>query len=427
MVPLSNKLNKSKTSVLGAYCDMHLKSPLSSSQASESVNIDTEQMFRLIDSILPFEACLYYQFLPLALEGKHLKLGMVVPQDSSALDYVRHILAYLNCSLKTEQIPSELHQSMLSAYLNYTHTSSEQKKQASKKDLKVSRSEQPTLILDDSQLEAGDADHPEAEISNPERGSDLPPTGQSPSPSTQENGSTSLVAPTQTPGLSSEILPTIDVKSASVLSTNEQTLPMLEVQALYLSRPLEFIAALAPKQLLQELLARVLISGIGRLYFERQAEQGRILWSQDGVLQSVLEGLSLPVFQGVILELKRIVNLPLLPTIDPKQVEIERRYQQEELLLRLRVMPGTHGEEATLQVLRGAALKFYQRQKMEKLGLDALKLAQQLQQKLNEIRARSGRYPIPLEALPALNQLLRSVDTQLEAIAELQINQNDPS
>jgi hypothetical protein len=37
-------------------------------------------------------------------------------------------------------------------------------------------------------------------------------------------------------------------------------------------------------------LGRVLIGGIGRLYFERQSEQGRILWSQDGVLQSVLEG-----------------------------------------------------------------------------------------------------------------------------------------
>lgn len=432
MMPLSNKISKSKISVLGAYCDMHLKSPSSSSQASESVNIDTEQMFRLIDSILPFEACLYYQFLPLALEGKHLKLGMVVPQDSTALDYVRHILAYLNCSLKTEQISSELHQSMLSAYLNYTHTSSAQKKQASKKDFQVARSEQPTLILDDSQIEEGDLGHADTpKVRRSKLASDLPSTGKSPSPSTQENGSTSLVRPTQTPGLSrglpSEVLPTTDVKPTSVLLTNELTLPPLEVQALYISRPVEFLATLVPKQLLQELLARVLISGIGRLYFERQAEQGRILWSQDGVLQSVLEGLTLPVFQGVIIELKRIVNLPLLPTIEPKQVEIERRYQQEDLLLRLRVMPGTHGEEATLQVLRGAALKFYQRQKMEKLGLDALKLAQQLQHKLNEIRARSGRYPIPLEALPALNQLLRSVDKQLEALADLQINQNDPN
>ncbi|MEO8892018.1 MAG: hypothetical protein ABI417_10880, partial [Coleofasciculaceae cyanobacterium] len=100
-----------------------------------------------------------------------------------------------------------------------------------------------------------------------------------------------------------------------------------------------------------------------------------------------------------------------------------RRYQQEALLLRLRVMPGTYGEEATLQVLRGVALKFYQRQQLEKLSQDALKLAQQLQRKLNEIRDRSGRYPMPLEVLPALNQLLEGLDEQLESLAQSQVSQ----
>jgi type II secretory ATPase GspE/PulE/Tfp pilus assembly ATPase PilB-like protein len=198
----------------------------------------------------------------------------------------------------------------------------------------------------------------------------------------------------------------------------------LEVQALHLYRPIEFIATLPPPQLLQELLGRVLIDGIGRLYFERQPEQCRILWSQDGVLQSVLENVPLPVFQGVIIELKRLVNLPLLPVIQPKQVEIERRHQQEALLLRLRVMPGTYGEEATLQVLRGVALKFYQRQQMDKLSEDALKLAQQLQQKLSELRDRSYHNSMPLEALPALNQLLQGLDKQLQSLTELQINQH---
>jgi type II secretory ATPase GspE/PulE/Tfp pilus assembly ATPase PilB-like protein len=160
---------------------------------------------------------------------------------------------------------------------------------------------------------------------------------------------------------------------------------------------------------------------------ERQSEQGRILWSQDGVLQSVLENIALSVFQGLIIELKRIFNLPLLPVVQPKQVEIERRYQQECLLLRLRVMPGTYGEEATLQVLRGVALKFYQRQQLEKLSQDALRLAQQLHRKLYEIRDRSYRCPLPLETLPALNQQLRGLDQQLEAIAQLQMYQDsDP-
>jgi type II secretory ATPase GspE/PulE/Tfp pilus assembly ATPase PilB-like protein len=202
-----------------------------------------------------------------------------------------------------------------------------------------------------------------------------------------------------------------------------ETPPPLEVQAIHLSRPIHFIATLPPQQLLQELLGRVLVGGIGRLYFERQPECGRILWSQEGVLQSVLEGLALPLFQGVLIELKRFLHLPLLPVIQPKQVELEQRYHQENLLLRLRVMPGTYGEEATLQVLRGVALKFYHRQKLEKLSQDALNLAQQLQQKLDEIRDRSCRHSIPLEALPALNQILHGLDTQVEALTALQINQ----
>ena len=217
------------------------------------------------------------------------------------------------------------------------------------------------------------------------------------------------------------------VTPVSNRSPQAQALPRLVVRSLYLSRPLEFIASLPPHQLLPELLGRVLIGGIGRLYFERQADGGRILWSQDGVLQSVLEGLSLSVFQGVILELKRFANLPLLPVIQPKQVEIERLYQDECLLLRLQVMPGNHGEEATLQVLRGVALKFYQRQKLEKLSQETLKLTQQLQRKLSEIRDRSSRYSLPVEALPALKRLLESLEKQIESLDQLAVNQqSDP-
>jgi hypothetical protein len=362
---------------------------------------------------------------------------MVAPQDSSALDYVRHILAYLNCSLKTEVIDAEVHQSMLSAYLNYTHTSSASrtkapKKDFSKKDYKAPRSEQPTLILDDdSQVAGGEPDEP----------SDSPPTWPQNNPTwpqkSTEDSSESPLASAQVPPSASPLPPKQSSSSfpkeappATALtpvpnaSPSAELLPPLEIKALYLSRPIDFLATLSPQQLLQELLGRVLMGGIGRLYFERQVDKGRILWSQDGVLQSVLEGLSLPVFQSVIIELKRFVHLPLLPVIQPKQVEIERSYQQEGLLLRLRVMPGTHGEEATLQVLRGVALKFYQRQQLDKLSQDALKLAQQLQRKLYQIRDCSRRYPMELEVIPALSQLVQGLDKQLEALADLQVNQH---
>jgi type II secretory ATPase GspE/PulE/Tfp pilus assembly ATPase PilB-like protein len=381
-------------------------------EASKIADMDTEQMFRLIDSILPFEACLYYQFLPLALEGRHLKLGMVVPQDSSALDYVRHILAYLNCSLKIKAIEAQTHQAMLSAYLNYSRTTNTPQKPQAQKEKVSESSERPTLILDDSKAEYNLSEPPPI----PENTKQTTPTPpQAPIP---KNTNQITPTPPQEETTLTAVAPTPKVSTAA------QTLLPLEVQPLHLSRSIEFVGTLAPKQMLQELLGRVLIGGIGRLYFERQANQGRILCSQDGVLQSVLEGLSLPIFQGLIMELKRIVNLPLMPMLQPKQVEIERRYQQEALLLRLRVMPGTYGEEVTLQVLRGVALKFYQRQQLEKLSQDALKLAQQLQRKLNEIRDRSGRYPMPLEVLPALNLLLEGLDEQLESLAQSQVSQS---
>jgi type II secretory ATPase GspE/PulE/Tfp pilus assembly ATPase PilB-like protein len=400
-----------------------LKSPSSetpSIQVSDSFGFQTDQMFRLIDSILPFEACLYYQFLPVGLEGKYLRLAMVAPQDSSALDYVRRILAYLNCSLKTEQISPEAHQSLLSAYLNHTHRSESLRQQVAEEQKQATQSESTTEI-----------GH---EVQAPESKPDVHTEQQAILIQPSEpvfNNSNSSSNSTRTSDLAIEV--PLEASSATALtsvrklSLSDEAVPPLEVRAIHLTRSMEYIATLAPPQLLQELLGRVLLGGIGRLYFERQSEQGRILWSQDGVLQSVLEGIALSVFQGLIIELKRIFNLPLLPVVQPKQVEIERRHQQECLLLRLRVMPGTYGEEATLQVLRGVALKFYQRQQLEKLSQDALRLAQQLQRKLYEIRDRSYRCPLPLETLPALNQQLRGLDQQLEAIAQLQMYQDsDP-
>ena len=79
--------------------------------------MDSDRIFQLIDTVVPFEACLYYQVLPLSLEGNRFKLGVVDAQDDSALDYVQRILAYMNCSVTTEAIASETQRSMLSAYL----------------------------------------------------------------------------------------------------------------------------------------------------------------------------------------------------------------------------------------------------------------------------------------------------------------------
>ncbi|WNN90781.1 hypothetical protein [Gloeocapsopsis dulcis] len=205
---------------------------------------------------------------------------------------------------------------------------------------------------------------------------------------------------------------------------NSLVLPTLEVNPLYLSSSIELLSTLSAKELLQELLGRILIEGIGRLYFERQYPQfGRILWSLNGVVQSILEKLPAQRFQEAINELKRLMHLAIDPVEEQTQVEIERLYQNNRILLRLQITPGAFGEEATLQILHGAALEFYQQQQSTHLGQDALSIAQQLQHKLREMHKRAKTHPNlsreQLEALPVLNQLLVNVNNQLEKLKEI--------
>lgn len=476
----------------------------SSSESSDLSGVNTEQMFRLIDSILPFEACLFHQFLPLSLEGKYLKLGIVDPNDSTALDYVRRILAFMNCSLKVEQISASTHQTMLSSYLNQTHPGSTPRRKAAQRQPTLPRSEQATYIVDDALI----ADEPDqiknfthsqpdvaknhypptstSQVRQPEAlNPDHPSTTAPPTPGEISSDANNEIIQPQTSKVqnfpSSASQPTLiidDIRqlqdelmssanvtsepetSASVtgdqtrmpspkdsrtkasddsgrtpvtetamISVSPRALPTkallpLEVEPIHLSSSMEFLATLAPHEILPELLGRLLRGGMGRLYFQRQSERGRIVLRQENTSPLVMEGLNESAFEDIMLDLKRLVNLPLDPVTQPKQIESERLYKQECILLCLKVVPSTHGEEATLQILRGSPLKFYQQQKLERLGQDAIKLAGQLQRKLNEIRDRSYRYSIsPIDTVQTLKELLGHLNQQLETLHQNPLNQ----
>jgi type II secretory ATPase GspE/PulE/Tfp pilus assembly ATPase PilB-like protein len=347
---------------------------VNTSSTDSAATMDSDRIFQLIDTVVPFEACLYYQVLPLSLEGNLFKLGVVDVQDDSALDYVQRILAYMNCSVTTEPIASEIQRSMLSAYL-----------------LHGSQVREPSLT------ETAAA-----------------PTPKNPAPATSGSEAETLLS---VPEPSIRARERLKPAGAEVLVTPAE-LSVLDVEALHLSSPVEVLATLPAPQLLQELLGRVLLDGIGRLFFERHQSMGRILWSQDGVLKSILEGIDPVLFQEVIDELKRLTDMPVSPVEHPIQVEVERIYGKTHLLLRLRVMAVGGKEEATLQVLRGAALRFYQQQQLSTLSRDALQLAKELQRKVNQIRDRTRLSPLPLEGLPALEQVVRNVDDQLEALMQ---------
>nr|MDZ8163366.1 pilus assembly protein PilB [Nostoc sp. CmiSLP01]MDZ8288366.1 pilus assembly protein PilB [Nostoc sp. ChiSLP01] len=379
---------------------------LTATQSKWEQEGEREQVFQLMDSFLSFEACLYHQILPFGLKDNKLLLGMVHPEDAEALDYVSHIASYMNSTLIIEAIAADAHRRILSAYLNHKNISQLETQQA---DREITVTIVDRFIADDTYSESQHLPTfipPETQADEHSRQPiDLPPPNQENPPRISTFLTTGNIGQQR------------DKSEASSL----QNLPILPVEIPELFSPVEVLATLPPKRLLEELLGRILAGGIGRLYLERQPYEGRILWSDNGVLQSVLDKLPLSVFQGVLNELKRFASLPITKVVEPKQVEKECLYQKTRLLLRLRVMPGIYGEEATLQVLRGAALKFYQQQQLTRLSRDALGISQQLSFKLHELQERlflnRGLDCEQLEALVTLNQLVKSLDQQLKKLS----------
>lgn len=370
---------------------------------SETVDshLNVAQMLSLIDSILPFEACLYHEIIPLSVESSCLYLGMVNPADTVAVDYARKQGSFIHCSVVSRQVSSDWQRTMLSKYLS--HKARHKSPPSPQVDTPIQK---PTAI----ELLTFIVDSPD-ELPN-----DLPDLGPSTLTATPSTPTpkTSVGAAPPAPGPSPKSQPLALILDSSLGQV-----------------PLRQLHRLSPSQLTQALLYQILNEGIGRLYLERRPSHGRVLWSQDGVVQAALKDLSLDQLQSIINELKRLLHLPLLPTTELKQADIERLYQGHRILLRLRLIPGTHGEEATLQVLRGAALRFYQQQQLQQLEEDALGVAQTLQKRITEIRQRMHQ-ALSLEApstrnLESLCQLLKTMEEQVEQIVQssTDLNRND--
>ncbi|MEO1144664.1 MAG: hypothetical protein AAFY26_03575 [Cyanobacteria bacterium J06638_22] len=552
--------------------------------------IDFQQMFVLIEGILPFEVCLYYQVLPLFVEGSRMVLGMVSPYDRSASNYVRRLISYHHYTVTTHQISSEALQAALSAYLNYagqhqtlervpnqfaphvlrrshskppldntvqptlvvdspenledalqsdppmtaetvipedvspsqpessapaeTHSpegvdppqgeargaihepsdpidialdaasnadkdSGTEIDSAALNGVEVDRSEADSLAVDSLEANSSESDslesdgfgidRPESDDADPDNAEasviddqifSLPAMsvdGAVTAPTVEQDSAADDVFPLSAPSAESEavedkepdtassqrVVPSVTAEPEDVVPppaveapaevgvapANAASqpdfpliplIPTLALELNHLASPVEVLATLPPSELVQELLGRVLNRGIGRLYLERQANSGRVLWSQEGVVQSVLEALPIDRFEALIKELKQVVDLPAKPIHVPQRLDVERIFERDRILLRFRFMPSEHGEEATLQVLRGAALRFYQQQQLMLLERDALGIAKQLQGKLGELRdrahAESSLSGARLEILPALSNLLKEIETEIHTM-----------
>ncbi len=391
-------------------------------------SLDSEQIFNLLSSLLPLEICLHYQVLPLELEHQRLVLGMVYPEDNDALEYVNRIVSYLNCTIDIRAIAVHTHQEILSAYLRYQNTTTDncQIQQA-----KISEeTEYPSIFIDTEEelreikpgliVDLEEDLEPIQTDNKSELGSEVDMAPVSPimteNPAIATPGTKVETETTQLQGDTTVLQSAKLDKAREKLPKNLPVLPPLQKL-----RPIDVLPTLPCKQLLAELLGRVLTSGIGRLYLERQPYEGKIIWSHNGVQQSVLEKLPLSTYQGLLNELKRFASLSLTKVEAPKHVEKEYLYQNNRLLLRLRVMPGKYGEEATLQVLKGAALQFYHQRQIERLSNDSLRITQHLSRKLHQLQEqlilKNNSNSEKLTALHKLDQLMDNLDYQIKILS----------
>ncbi|MEL6163635.1 MAG: pilus assembly protein PilB [Cyanobacteria bacterium J06628_3] len=388
------------------------------SSHSSDQQLERLQIFRLIEEgILCFEACLYHQILPVKLEYNTLLLGIVNPKDKVALDYVNSILSYLKIAVSTQSVSADTHRIILSEYLSYKNASEESKLSAKKTriDGNSTRKVANALITEnlEEELVPGDNTLILFDSSNGLSFKNL---------SNKERKKPAFATPLNNVSKQKSDRKKTDTNIFEIVSA--ENLPVLRLPLPESFSDDDLLPILPPKTLLNELLARVLEGGIGRLYLERQTYQGRILWSLNGIVQSVVEELPLSAFQGVLNELKRLSSLPSMTLNQAKQVEIECLYQKQRLLLRLRVMPGMYGEEATLQVLRGAALKFYQQQQLTRISRDALGTSQQLSYKVRELQQRlalntKDLNPEQLEAIESLNEIVEDLERRLKILTDI--------
>ena len=368
-----------------------------------------KQIFEIIDSIVSLESCLHYQFIPLALKDKVLTLGMINPEDKNGYNFIYPIVTSLNYRLEVLPVDDKIHQSILAAYL--------------KKDL--IDEDHRDYKQDDSQQ-----DFKQTVI-------DFQPdlVNNSPSPSPVE--SETHVAPLNLHDRATLIVDSVEDAIASsspeIFSSEPQITSfnalepnssqhhksqshhnLLEVKAQYINDSIEALSSLAPQELWQELLARIINGGIGRLYLERHLNYGRIICSKDGVLESSLDQVELSVFNQIIQEIKVVGKQPPTPIEKTKKVAIEKFYNGERILIRIEFFLNQYGEEITVQILRDKALKFYEQRKVKKTMEQALFLSQKLEKTLKKMVF--CRVSGELTQLSSLKSVLEKIQKQIELL-----------
>ncbi len=403
-----------------------------SQTSSGKILNDREVVFKLIDSVVSLECCLHYQVLPLELNNNHLTVGMINTKDQTALNFIRPIVASLNYALEIRSIDPQEHQLILAAYLKKSSlVPGSQRNQTShdisKETMIDEEMSQPSPSSLNPSLTLSEIPGQKPQVSQSSNLHERPTlivNSEENSGDTQPNQPQIISSQPQIHNLPSlsDIKTTQASIAAPIIERSQESIaaPILELKAKHTQKSVDSLSSLEPKQLWQELLAKILDGGIGRLYLTRDLHYGRIIWSRDGVIQSSLDKVKLDVFEQIIREIKTLGKQPLSTLKKPKKVAIERIYNQERILLRLEFFVGKCGDEITIQVLRGEALKFYEQRQVEKSMEQAIYFAEKMEKILRKIRMCGNDQN--LGDFSRLEAIYRQIERQFQLIQQ----QNNP-
>ncbi len=372
-----------------------LPQQLSDPNALGILDPNLQEIFQIVDTLVPLECCIYYQIIPLSVTDNYLNLGMVNPENTAAINYIRSTIKYLNYHLKTQAIEASTHEVILSTYLKYRQT-----KETKKKAANISS--------------ATTADIPDQQQTIEKSTFAIAPP-QSLFNNQNVKNSEDLVSDCH----EKPTIVAVPITSFTIDRTLKKTVESPSQELIPEIQKIELSPQTTPQQLSKTLLVKVLQGEIGRVYFERHHNYGKIICSQEGTIQYSIDKLSLDIFQETIDEFKLLVNLPKNKTEKIQKIEIEKTYKQEQILLRLQIITNSKGEEGTLQVLRGKALQFYKQNKIEQMGKQALDLVQKLERKLYQIYAYSSDLDSSTESLLAIQTITQELSRHLGHLEQI--------
>lgn len=157
------------------------------------------------------------------------------------------------------------------------------------------------------------------------------------------------------------------------------------------------------QQLLNSMLRRALEERADQIFVEPQ--EGvlcRVRYRQQGILRDLFKELSESVRAKLLASMKQMMMLDPAVIGEPQQAEVERLYKGEPLVLQLRIVPQRSREGAILTILRGEALQRYQQNQNHTRVSEALALAQQAHQMMQQLNTalsstleKLKQYPTP--------------------------------